>query len=88
MLLGTRCCGGLRRPMVTTLALIAAALQVKTFRLKTKFKSKKLLVLGSNLTQTLIQSDADGSRQIQAAGFWSHGYFEDALVVVSQKRFR
>ena len=32
MLLGTRCCGGLRRPMDTTLALIAVALQVKTFR--------------------------------------------------------
>ncbi len=77
------------RRRITTSVYIERAATSQNLPLKTKkSKSKMLLVLGSNLTQTLIQSDSDGSRQIQAAGFWGHRDFEDALVVVSQKRFR
>ena len=76
--------GGLRPPTDNNFGVHRA----RRYKSKPSAKSKMLLVLGSNLTQTLIQSDSNGSRQIQAAGFWGHRDFEDALVVVSQKRFR
>lgn len=84
ILLDSRCSGGPRPPTDNNFGVHRA----RRYQSKPSAKSKMLLVLGSNLTQTLIQSDSDGSRQIQAAGFWGHRDFEDALVVVSQKRFR